>query len=216
MPIRNRGRVVMDQVNKRLATEYGVMKIDPPYTNADLNVVKAPLFNPGMKENGAIFCHTQGWVIMAEALLGNGNQAFNYYKAYLPASFNDKADIREIEPYVYCQSTHGKPSSRFGASRLPWLSGAATWAFYSSSQYILGIKPDYKGLLINPCIPESWDGFEIMRRFRGKEIKISVKNPNKIQKGVKTVFLNGKKMESNLLPIELLKDQNQVEVIMGL
>jgi N,N'-diacetylchitobiose phosphorylase len=210
-----RGRVVMDQVNKRLATEYGVMKIDPPYTNADTNVVKAPLFNPGMKENGAIFCHTQGWVIMAEALLGNGNQAFNYYKAYLPASFNDKADIREIEPYVYCQSTHGKPSSRFGASRLPWLSGAATWAFFSSSQYILGIQPDYKGLVINPCIPESWDGFEIMRRFRGKEIKISVKNPNKVQKGVKELFLNGEKMKTNLLPFELLKEQNAVEVIMG-
>jgi len=209
-----RGRHVMDVVRKRLATKYGIMTIDPPYTNADTNVVKAPLFNPGMKENGAIFCHTQGWAIIAETMLGNGNQAFEYYKAYLPASFNDKAEIREIEPYVYCQSTHGRQSPRFGTSRLPWLSGAATWAFFSASQYILGIRPQYSGLEVDPCIPADWDGFEVKRNFRGKQINIKVENPNHVQKGVKQLIVNGKIINGRIIPAEILKKENTVSVTM--
>ena len=143
----------MDAVRDKLATEYGIAIIDPPYEKADIKVVKAPLFNKGMKENGAIFCHTQGWSIIAEALLGNGQQAFDYFRAYMPASFNTKAEIRQIEPYVYSQSTHSNYSPRFGASRLPWLTGAATWAYFSVSQYILGLQPQYDGMKIDPCIP---------------------------------------------------------------
>jgi len=199
-------------VKERLATDYGTMICDPPYKKADLNVIKATLFNPGSKENGAIFCHTQGWVVLAETLIGNGNRAFEYYKAYLPASCNNKAEIREIEPYVYSQSTHSKYHDRYGASRLPWLTGAATWAYFAASQGILGIKPDYNGMVIDPCIPEGWGEFSVVRRFRGKKLNITVKNPDKKQKGVKQLMVNGEKLGNNFIPVEKLNAENQIEV----
>lgn len=210
-----RGTQIMEKVNSDLATDYGIVLVDPPYEKTEHSVVKAPLFNKGMKENGAIFCHTQGWVVMAESILGNGNRAFDYYKSFLPAAFNNKAEIRETEPYVYAQTTISKYSSRFGASRNPWLSGTTSWAYFSAAQYILGIRPEYSGLLIDPCIPSYWEGFSVQRNFRGKQINIKVENPNGVQKGVEKISLNSKPIEGNLLPIELLKDKNEVVVIMG-
>ncbi len=205
----------MKAVRERLATEYGTMICDPPYVKTDHRVIKAPLFNPGMKENGAIFCHTQGWAVIAETMLGHGNQAYKYYKAYLPATFNTKAEIRQIEPYVYCQSTHSKYSPRFGASRLPWLSGAATWAYYSATQYILGIQPQYHGLRIDPCIPADWKEFNIERIFRGKTLNIKIENSEGKEKGVKEIILNEEKIQGNNIPIEKLKLDNEILVIMG-
>ncbi|MBN1953052.1 MAG: hypothetical protein JW801_17740 [Bacteroidales bacterium] len=206
---------VLQQIRDNLFTEYGIMVCNPPYTEMDETVIKATLFNPGTKENGGIFCHTQGWAVMAEAMHGNGNQAYKYYRAYLPAACNTKAEIREIEPYVYCQSTHSTYSPRFGASRLPWLSGAATWAFFSASQYILGVRPGYDGLTIDPCIPSDWDEIKINRRFRGKMLNITVKNPDGKEKGVKSLTINGIKLESNFIPVSEIKGENEVMVIMG-
>lgn len=201
---------ILSSVNKRLVTEYGLMILDPPYKNADLNVIKATLFNEGMKENGAIFCHTQGWIIMAEAIRGNGDRAFKYYESYLPASLNEKAEIREIEPYVYSQSTHSKYSPRFGASRLPWLTGAAAWAYYAASQFILGIQPDYLGIRIDPCIPKHWDKISISRRFRNKILNIQILNPNKSEKGIEKLIVNKKEIKSNFIPVEMLKEINTI------
>jgi cellobiose phosphorylase len=206
---------VMDYVNKTLATEYGLAILDPPYEKADLNVIKAPLFNKGMKENGAIFCHIQGWAVMAEAMLGHGNRAYEYFHAFLPASYNDRAEIREIEPYVYSQSTHGKYSPRYGASRLSWLTGAATWAYFSACHSILGLQPVPRGIVINPCIPSRWEGFTMNRRFRGKELKITVSNPEHVEKGVKQLILNGKRLEENYIPAGVLTEINEIELIMG-
>jgi N,N'-diacetylchitobiose phosphorylase len=206
---------IMDHVNKRLATEYGLVIIDPPYKKADLNVIKAPLFNAGMKENGAIFCHIQGWAVMAEAMLGHGNRAYQYYHSFLPAAYNDKAGIREIEPYVYSQSTHGKTSARYGASRLPWLTGAATWAYYSACYAILGLKPVHNGMIIDPCIPARWDGFTMNRRFRGKELRISVENPGHVEQGVKQIMLNRKAIPGNFIPADELLPVNEISVVMG-
>ncbi len=198
----------------RLATDYGLMICDPPYKKADMNVVKATLFNEGMKENGSIFCHTQGWAVMSEAINGHGNQAFRYYESYLPATYSDKAEIREIEPYVYSQSTISKYSTRQGASRLPWLTGAATWAYYSASQYILGIQPEYTGIRIDPCIPAAWDKISISRRFRNKVLHIQINNPNKSEKGVEKLMVNGVEIKGNFIPAELLKDTNEVVAYM--
>ena len=136
-------------------------------------------------------------------------------KSFLPAAFNNKAEIRQTEPYVYAQTTISKYSSRFGASRNPWLSGTTSWAYFSAAQYILGIRPEYKGLLIDPCIPAHWEGFTASRSFRGKQIDIKVKNPNRVQKGVRVITINGKEVEGNLLPVELLDGENEVIVIMG-
>lgn len=206
---------ILDIVNERLATPYGVMLLDPPYEKTEHSVVKAPLFNKGMKENGAIFCHTQGWAVMAEAMQGNGNRAYAYYRSFLPAAFNDKAEIRETEPYVYAQTTNSKHNMRFGASRNPWLSGTTAWAYFSAAQYILGIRPDYKGLVIDPCIPDTWEGFTAERLFRGKKIEIEVRNPNKVCRGIKQLSINGMVLNGNLVPSDKLEKVNKVVAIMG-
>ncbi len=210
-----KAEMVMKAVRERLATESGIMIIDPPYEKADLRVVKAPLFNKGMKENGSIFCHTQGWAIIAETMLGHGNQAYQYFRAFMPAAYNDRAEIRQIEPYVYSQFTHSKYSPRFGASRLPWLTGTAAWAYHAATNYILGIRPEYQGLRLDPCIPSSWKSFSVERRFRKRWLSIRVRNEKGVQKGVRHVVLNGETLPSNFIPFERLNDRNEVLVVMG-
>ncbi len=205
---------VMNIVYNKLFTKYGLMIVDPPYEKADLNVIKATLFNKGTKENGSIFCHTQGWAIIAEAMNGNGSRAFEYFRAYMPSAMNEKAEIREIEPYVYCQSTHSKYSPRFGASRLPWLSGAATWSYFAATQYILGLRTHYKGLIIDPCIPASWDKLEAVRRFRGRTLKIEVTNKNQKEKGISKLIVNNEEIKGNLISFDKMKQHNTVKVIM--
>ncbi len=209
------GLGAMQHVRERLATEYGLALCDPPYTETDYNIVRAALFNKGLKENGGIFVHTQGWAVMAEVLLGHGNLAYEYLRAYLPAAYNDKAEIREIEPYVLCQSTHSKESPKHGASRIPWLSGSATWTYYAITQYVLGIHPEYSGLRIDPCIPSTWGGFTATRKFRGKHLEIRVDNPNHVEKGVARLEFNGKELPGSLIPVEELQDTNVVHVVMG-
>jgi cellobiose phosphorylase len=211
----DRAAHIMEQVDKYLVTEYGIALLDPPYEKTESSVVKAPLFNKGMKENAAIFCHTQGWAVMAQTFLGNGNKAFEYYNAYLPAAYNNKAEIRETEPYVYAQSTNSKYNMRFGSSRNPWLSGTAAWAYYAAAQYIMGIRPDYDGLIIDPCIPSEWKGFNASRTFRGKKIRITVENPCHLEKGVKQIEINGKTIKGNKIPAGILKSDNKVRVILG-
>jgi cellobiose phosphorylase len=209
-----RGAMLMDVVNKRLSTEYGLMICDPPVEKTDPKVIKAVLFNKGMKENGSIFCHTQGWAIIAEAMLGRGNQAYEYYRKFMPSAYNTKAEVRQIEPYVYCQFTNSKYSPRYGASRLPWLSGSASWAYYTATQYILGIQPDYRGLKIDPCIPSDWKEVTISRKFRKKDFAIVIRNKDGNQKGVKKITINGEEIKGNLIPFESVKEKNEVVVVM--
>lgn len=208
-------KLVLKNMDERLATEYGIMLCDPPYTETDYNIVRAALFNPGMKENGGIFVHTQGWAVMAEAMCGNGNKAYDYFKRYLPAAYNNRAEIRQIEPYVFCQSTHSKTSPRFGNSRVPWLSGSATWSFVAATQYILGLQPMPDGFRIDPCIPSSWSGFEAARQFRNKTLRIKVSNPDGIEKGVKYISINGVIIKGNIIREKLMSTFNEVEVVMG-
>jgi cellobiose phosphorylase len=210
-----RAAQAMQSVRVRLATEFGLMICDPPYVHTDFHVMRAALFNAGLKENGSIFTHTQGWAVIAETLLGHGDLAYEYFRNYLPAAYNSRAEVRQIEPYVYCQFTHSKYSPRFGASRVPWLSGSAAWSFYAATQYILGCQPEYNGLRIDPCIPSAWKEFKMTRAFRGKKITIVVNNPAGAQKGVKKLVLNGKQLESNLIPAGVLLDENHVDVEMG-
>jgi N,N'-diacetylchitobiose phosphorylase len=210
-----RAELVMQSVKKHLSTDYGLMIIDPPFEKADLSIVKATLFNKGMKENGAIFCHIQGWAIMAETMLGHGKQAYEYFRSFMPAAYNTKAEIREIEPYVYCQFTNSKYSPHYGASRLPWLSGSATWSYYVATQYILGIRPDYKGIIIDPCIDPEWKNFKVTRQFRKKNFSFEIKNESGVEKGVKKLILNGTEIEGNLIHLDKMQEKNEVIVIMG-
>lgn len=210
-----RAEMVAMAVRENLASEYGIAVCAPPYVKINPKIVKAPLFNEGMKENASIFSHTQGWAVIAETILGNGSNAFNYYRAVMPASYNNKAEIRQIEPYVNCQFTHSKFSPRFGASRLPWLTGAATWMYYSASQYILGIQPDYHGLKIDPCVPSDWKSFKVFRKFRGKDLDISFQNPNGIEKGVKKIIINGEEIDGNYISFDKIKSSNNIRITMG-
>jgi len=206
---------VMKQVAERLASPYGIVIVDPPYEKTDHRVVKAPLFNKGMKENASIFSHTQGWAVIAETMLGRGDTAYAWYRAFMPAAYNTRAEVRQIEPYVHCQFTHSRHSPRFGASRLPWLTGTAAWSYYAATQYILGIQPDYQGIRIDPCIPSSWKTFSVTRRFRDKKLHIRVDNSKGVQKGVTAVMVNGRKMEGTLIPEKVLGEKNDITVTMG-
>ncbi len=206
----------MNAVKGNLACEHGIQVCDPPFDKTDYTVVRAALMNKGMKENGGIFQHTQGWAVMAEAMLGHGNRAFEYFRAYMPAAYNDRAEIREIEPYVYAQSTHSRYSPHYGASRIPWLSGTASWSYYAATQYILGVHPDYNGLHIDPCIPSDWKEFSVTRKFRGKTLNIKVRNPDGVQKGVKKLTINRADIDGNLIPVDKMNETNEVVVEMGL
>jgi cellobiose phosphorylase len=206
---------LLDVVNKRLSTDYGLMICDPPVEKTDPQVIRARLFNKGMKENGSIFQHTQSWVVIAETLVGKGNRAYEYFRKFMPSAYNTKAEIRQTEPYVYAQFTCSKYNPRYGASRLPWLSGTASWAYFTAAQYILGVQPDYKGLKIDPCIPSDWKEIKISRRFRKKYFNILIKNNNGIERGVKSLSINGNQVEGNIIPLEQMKENNEVVVVMG-
>ncbi len=206
---------LMRTVQDRLETEYGLMICDPPYEKTDISVMKAALFNKGMKENGSIFCHIQGWAVIAETMLGHGSRAFRLFRAFMPAAYNGKADLREIEPYVYCQFTNSPRSPRRGASRLPWLSGSAAWSYFTAAQHILGIRPEVEGLRIDPCIPSEWKSFTVTRRFRGRTLQIHFENPDGVERGVRELRLNGDRIEGNLIPAGRLVELNTVHVRMG-
>jgi cellobiose phosphorylase len=177
--------------------------------------MRAVLFNPGNKENGGIFSHTQSWIVLAEIARGDGDQAYTYFRSFLPAAQNDRAEIREIEPYVHCQSTHAPASKKYGKSRVPWLSGTASWAHYTAAQYILGLRPEPDGLRIDPCIPKNWPGFSATRVFRGRTLRIEVKNPAGVSRGVKSLTVDGEPVAGNLVPIARLKTGAKIVAELG-
>jgi N,N'-diacetylchitobiose phosphorylase len=198
----------MKSLDKNLATDYGVMVCTSPYITTDPQICLGRLMNPGMKENGSIFNHTQGWGVMAQAELGNSEKAWQYLKAVLPSSFNEMAEVREVEPYAVCQITHSSFSPRFGTGRVSWLSGSAVWNYYAMTHAILGIKPHYDGLEISPCVPAEWDGFSVQREFRGKKFDITVKRGD-----VVGLVVNGNAVDGNVIPAEMFEQNNVVQLI---
>lgn len=205
------GRRAMDSVQERLATPWGIMICDPPFQKTPHHVVRAVLFNTGQKENAAIFCHTQGWAVIAEALLGRPDRAYAYYRAYMPAAYNDQAEVRQVEPYVHCQTTHSTYSRRAGASRVPWLSGTAAWSYFAATHYLLGIQPDYDALTIQPCLPTAWPEVTVQRRFRGRQFEIHIKNGARGH-GVVRLVLNGRVLPGHQVPLSECGPSNRVEV----
>ncbi len=206
-----RAEQAMQSVEDRLYTDCGLMVCDPPFVETPYHVVRAVLLNAGQKENAGVFNHTQGWAVMAETMLGHGDRAYRYYRSFMPAAFNDRAEIREIEPYVFSQSTHSRYSGQYGASRLPWLTGAATWGTVSASQYLVGVRPDYDGLRVDPCLPSDWPEITVTRHFRGRVFRIRIENGTK-GKGVERMTLNGEDIDGSLLPIDRCREENEVSV----
>jgi len=152
---------------------------------------------------------------MAECLLGHGDQAYEYYRAYMPSAYNERAEVRQIEPYVHSQTTYATINRNAGKSRVPWLTGTVSWSYFAALQSVLGIRPELDGLRIDPCIPSTWPGYEMDREFRGKKLKIVVKNPNKKCRGVKELSVGGKKLAGNLLPVSELRDGLVVEATLS-
>ena len=191
----------LDSVKERLDTEYGIVLNNPAFTKYYIEYGEISSYPPGYKENAGIFCHNNPWIMIGETVIGRGDQAWEYYKKICPAYLEDISELHKTEPYVYAQMIAGKDSFKPGEAKNSWLTGTASWNFYTISQYILGIQPDYDGLRIDPCIPKKWDGFEVTRKFRGATYHIKVVNSRHISKGVAKVTIDGNIYDSNLLPL---------------
>jgi len=209
-----RARTAMDSVNRHLNTQYGLKLSAPGYNGFDHNIGGVTTYPPGAKENGGIFLHTNPWAMIAETLLGNGDRAFQYYTQINPAAKNDVIEMYEAEPYCYPQNILGDEHPQFGLARNTWLSGTSSWTYVASTQWILGLRPEIGGLRIDPCLPTAWEGFSAVRSFRGATYKITVTKPKGVSKGVKSLTLDGKTIEGNLVP-PLVQGEHTVSVVMG-
>ncbi len=210
-----RAMTALDSVKERLDCEYGIVLNNPAFTKYIIEYGEISTYPAGYKENAGIFCHNNPWIMIGETLLGRGDQAYEYYKKIAPSFLEEISDLHKTEPYVYAQMVAGKDAFRPGEAKNSWLTGTAAWNYYAISQYILGIQPGYDGLIIDPCVPESWEGFRITRNFRGAVYHIKVKNPDHISKGVKSISLNGKEFKERIIPIFSAGSVNQVEILMG-
>ncbi len=206
------GEKALDSVYRELNTKYGARVMAPSYREHAFDGALALLFNPSTKENGGIFSQPQGWIILAESLRGHGNRAFGYFTETSPASMNDKADIRKLEPYVHGQFTESVDSPFEGRSHVHWLTGTASTVMVGCVEGILGLRPDFNGITISPSIPSDWKGFTMEKDFRGKHLSITVKNENGNQAGVKRLTLNGREMPRAYIPTFELSDKNDIVV----
>ncbi|MBR6873961.1 MAG: glycosyl transferase [Ruminococcus sp.] len=207
--------VTLNSVKKYLDTKYGLVLNNPAFTRYYKEYGEISTYPGGYKENAGIFCHNNAWIICAEAFAGRGDQAFEYYSKIAPAYLEDISDLHRTEPYVYAQMIAGKDASRHGEAKNSWLTGTASWNFVAISQYILGIIPDYEGLKLDPSIPEAWDGYKLTRKYRGNTYNITFKNPDHVCKGVKSVVVDGVKINGNILPVFEAGTAHEVEVTMG-
>ena len=204
----------LNSVRDILDTKYGIMILQPAYTRYHLELGEISSYPPGYKENAGIFCHNNPWVSIAETVIGRGDRAFDIYKKTCPAYLQDISEIHRTEPYVYSQMVAGKDAKFFGQGKNSWLTGTAAWTFTDISQYILGVYPTLNGLQINPCVPKDFGDFSIERLYRGARYHISVKT-NGIEKGVKSMTVNGNKVDGNVIPYDKDVKEYTVTVEMG-
>ena len=207
-------KLIMESVERELNTDYGAKIMAPSYVDHYFEEARAALFPPSTKENGGIFSQTQGWLILAEALLGHGNKAFMYFEESSPSSQNDKAEVRKLEPYVHGQYTEGDESPFHGRSHVHWLTGTASTCMVGCVEGICGIRPDFYGLRIAPSVPSDWKEFTMEKNFRGKKVMIKVENPDGAEAGFKEFYINGEKQEDNYIPADKLTDVTEVRLVM--
>ncbi|MCL2034875.1 MAG: glycosyl transferase [Oscillospiraceae bacterium] len=207
-----RAERALDSVKERLDTEYGVMLHQPAYTTYRLNLGEISSYPPGYKENAGIFCHNNPWISIAECTLGRGDRAFEVYRKLAPAFLEDIAELHRTEPYVYSQMVAGRDAVRHGEAKNSWLTGTAAWMFVNISQYILGIRPGFDGLIVDPCLPSGVKGYRVERMFRGSRYIITVDNTAGVQKGVKSVTVNGEPVSGE---IPSKGGEMEVTVVMG-
>ncbi len=205
----------LDSVKEKLDTKYGVMILQPAYTKYHLELGEISSYPPGYKENAGIFCHNNPWVSIAETVIGRGDRAFEIYQKTCPAYVEEFSEIHRTEPYVYSQMVAGADAKFHGEAKNSWLTGTAAWTFVNVSQHILGVYPTHKGLSIDPCIPKGFGDFEITRKFREGTYNIKVVNPDNVEKGVKSITVDGKTLDGCVVPYEKGKTEYNVVVTMG-
>ena len=204
----------LDSVKERLDCEHGIVLNNPAFTRYYVEYGEISTYPAGYKENAGIFCHNNPWVIIGETVLGRGDRAWEYFRKICPSYTEEHSALHKVEPYVYSQMIAGKDAARPGEAKNSWLTGTAAWNYYAITQFILGIKPAYDGLVIDPCIPADWKGFSVKRKFRGAEYHITVKNPDGVCKGVKSITVDGQAIEGNLVYQQ--PGVHTVEVTMGM
>jgi cellobiose phosphorylase len=205
----------LDAVKTYLDCDYGLVLNYPAFTKYHIEYGEISTYPVGYKENGGIFCHNNPWIMIGETMIGRGDAAYEYYTKIAPSFLEDISELHRVEPYVYCQMIAGKEAFKPGEAKNSWLSGTASWNFYAVTQYILGIRPAYDGLLVDPCIPKKWDGFKMQRKFRGATYRLQVRNPEHVSKGVKEIIVNGSAIKSNKIPLLEEGKVHSVEIIMG-
>lgn len=205
----------LDSVKEKLDTEYGVMILQPAYTRYHLELGEISSYPPGYKENAGIFCHNNPWVSIAETVIGRGDRAFEIYRKTCPAYVEEISEIHKTEPYVYSQMVAGADAQIPGEAKNSWLTGTAAWTFVNVSQHILGVYPTHQGLAINPCVPKGFGDFELTRKFREGTYNIKVVNPDNVEKGVKSITVDGKTLSGCIVPYEKGKTTYDVVVTMG-
>ncbi len=188
----------LDSVNKILATPHGIMLQQPAFSRYYLNLGEISSYPPGYKENAGIFCHNNPWIMIAEAMTGNGDRAFDYYLRINPSAREKISNLHRCEPYVYAQMIAGKDAPTHGEAKNSWLTGTAAWNYFAITQYILGVRPTYKGLMIAPAIPLKWEGFSVSRIFQGVRYDITVKRDGKGNKV--RLIIDGSELEGNIIP----------------
>ncbi len=208
-------RKALDSVKERLDCEHGIVLNNPAFSKYYIEYGEISSYPPGYKENAGVFCHNNPWIMIGETVIGRGDQAWEYYRKICPPYLEEVSDLHKTEPYVYAQMIAGKDAFKPGEAKNSWLTGTASWNFYAISQFILGIRPDYNGIMVDPCIPAYWKSFEITRKFRGATYKIKVVNEKHVNKGVAKVTIDGKIYASNLLPIFNAGTTHTVLVEMG-
>ena len=202
-------------VEEHLETQYGIVILQPPYTEYHLELGEISSYPPGYKENAGIFCHNNPWVVCAETMLGHGDRAFSLFRKTCPVYLEDISEIHRTEPYAYCQMVAGRDAATFGEGKNSWLTGTAAWTFTCMSQYILGIKPEFGGLRIDPCIPSDMKKLSCVRKFRGSTCRISIENPDGVQSGIASVKVNGIPSDTNLIKMPDEPAELNIEILMG-
>lgn len=205
----------LDSVKEKLDTKYGVMILQPAYTRYHLELGEISSYPPGYKENAGIFCHNNPWVSIAETVIGRGDRAFEIYQKTCPAYCEEFSEIHRTEPYVYSQMVAGRDAKFHGEAKNSWLTGTAAWTFVNVSQYILGVYPTHNGLSIDPCVPKDFGDFELTRKFREGTYNIKVQNPDKVEKGIKSITVDGKAIDGCVIPYVKGKGTYDVVVTMG-
>jgi cellobiose phosphorylase len=210
-----RARQALDSAYKQLATPHGMVLHQPAFTKYYLHLGEISSYPPGYKENASIFCHNNPWIMIAETMIGRGDRAHDYYLRINPSAREEISDVHRCEPYVYAQTIAGRDAPAHGEAKNSWLTGSAAWNYVAMTQWILGIRPTYDGLRIDPCIPSTWSGFSAVRRFRGKLMRIIVHNPHGVCKGVHKMTVDGNAIIGNLIPLNLDGVEHQIEVWLG-